>query len=75
MYFKDKKAINVFLRAFLLLLIASSTNMHAQTLDEAREMIRVGNYPAAREAFATLIESNKNRADVNKWYEIGRAHV
>ena len=68
MYFKDKKAINVFLRAFLLLFIASSTNMHAQTLDEAREMIRVGNYPAAREAFATLIENNKNRADVNKWY-------
>ena len=45
-----------------------SLSVSAQSLDEARQMIKDGNYEAAREAFSELIKKNANRADVNKWY-------
>ncbi|MGL4292831.1 MAG: tetratricopeptide repeat protein [Bacteroidales bacterium] len=42
--------------------------MKAQTLDQAREMIQKKDYPAAVQAFSSLITQYGSRADVNKWY-------
>lgn len=57
------------LRIFLLSFILSGCALlQAQTLDQAREMIKAGDYPAARNAFSELIKKYPKRADVNKWY-------
>ncbi|MDO5570013.1 MAG: hypothetical protein Q4F97_00920 [Bacteroidales bacterium] len=52
----------------LMFTLGTSNNVYSQTLEEAREMIKAGNYSAAKDAFSVLIKKNANRADVNKWY-------
>ncbi|MEG1586413.1 MAG: tetratricopeptide repeat protein [Bacteroidales bacterium] len=52
----------------ILLCTTSFFSTQAQTLDEAREMIKKKDYPAAVTAFSSLIKKYGSRADVNKWY-------
>lgn len=68
MYFRNHKGVKSLYRVLFLFLALTVSTVQAQTIDDAREMIRTGNYQAAKEAFANLIEKNKARADVNKWY-------
>lgn len=52
----------------VLLVAGAIQTTGAQTLDEAREMINKKDYPAAVNAFSSLIKKYGSRADVNKWY-------
>lgn len=62
---------HICLRTFItgcLLTSGITYTAQAQTLDQAREMIRKKEYTEAVSAFSTLIKQYGSRADVNKWY-------
>ena len=62
---------NTLLPAMLLALLAglmAPLAARAQTLDEARAMIRNKQYEQAATAFSKLMKQYGSRADVNKWY-------
>lgn len=62
---------HICLRTFItgcLLASGIAYTAQAQTLDQAREMIRKKNYTEAVEAFSKLMKQYGSRADVNKWY-------
>lgn len=70
MFLKIHKGVNNLLGTLFLMffLFGGSAVCSAQTLDQAREMIKAGDYPAAKAAFEVLIQKYPKRADVNKWY-------